>query len=49
MGLEKKAALFAEKVVPAMAAVREVSDRIEESVADEFWTLPKYREMLLLV
>ena len=32
-----------------MAAVREVCDRIEESVADEFWTLPKYREMLSLI
>jgi glutamine synthetase len=47
--LEKKARAYAERVVPAMAAVREVSDRIEDSVADEFWTLPKYREMLLLV
>ncbi len=49
LGLEKKAHLYAEKVVPAMAAVREASDHIEESVADEFWTLPKYAEMLLLV
>jgi glutamine synthetase type III len=32
-----------------MAGVREVADRIEETVADEFWTLPKYREMLFLV
>jgi len=32
-----------------MAAVREVADRIEESVADDLWTLPKYREMLFLV
>jgi len=35
--------------VPAMAAVREVSDRLEETVADEFWTLPKYSEMLFVV
>jgi glutamine synthetase len=48
-GLESKPAILAEEVVPAMAGVREVCDRIEESVADEFWTLPKYREMLLLV
>jgi glutamine synthetase len=40
---------LAETVVPAMAAVREICDRIEENVADEFWTLPKYREMLSLV
>jgi glutamine synthetase type III len=31
-----------------MAAVREVADRIEEMVADDFWTLPKYSEMLFL-
>jgi glutamine synthetase len=48
-GLEKKARILAEQVVPAMAAVREVADRVEEMVADDFWTLPKYREMLLLV
>jgi glutamine synthetase len=47
--LDKKACGYAEQVVPAMAAVREVADRIEETVADEFWTLPKYREMLFLV
>jgi len=28
---------------------REVCDKIEETVADEFWSLPKYREMLFLV
>ena len=43
------ARMLAEQVVPAMAAVREVCDKIEETVADEFWTLPKYREMLSLV
>jgi glutamine synthetase len=47
--LEKRSRLLADQVVPAMAAVREVCDRIEESVADELWTLPKYREMLFLV
>jgi glutamine synthetase len=47
--LEKRTRILADQVVPAMAAVREVADRIEETVADEFWTLPKYREMLFLV
>jgi glutamine synthetase len=47
--LEKRTRILADQVVPAMAAVREVCDRIEETVADEFWTLPKYREMLFLV
>jgi glutamine synthetase len=46
--LARRAQLLADEVVPAMSGVREVCDRIEESVADEFWSLPKYREMLLL-
>jgi len=46
---EERARILAEMVVPAMAAVREHCDRIEENVADEFWTLPKYREMLSLI
>lgn len=47
--LEKHAQALAEQVVPATASVREVCDRLEEAVADEFWTLPKYSEMLFLV
>ncbi|MGE0453905.1 MAG: glutamine synthetase III [Vicinamibacteria bacterium] len=47
--LERRAQGYAEDVLPAMAAVREVCDRIEEMVADDFWSLPKYREMLLLI
>jgi glutamine synthetase len=45
----RKSRILADEVVPAMAALREASDRIEEMVADEFWTLPKYSEMLFLV
>jgi glutamine synthetase len=52
-GAEQGAGALAQRlsaqVVPAMAAVREVCDRMEETVADEFWTLPKYREMLFFV
>jgi glutamine synthetase len=47
--LARKSRLLAGEVVPAMAALREACDRIEETVADEFWTLPKYSEMLFLV
>jgi glutamine synthetase type III len=41
--------MMAQEVVPGMASVREVCDRIEEMVADEFWSLPKYAEMLFIV
>jgi glutamine synthetase len=47
--LARKSRLLADEIVPAMAALREACDRIEETVADEFWTLPKYSEMLFLV
>jgi glutamine synthetase len=35
-------------VVPAMAAVREVGDKLEKVVADDFWPLPKYSEILFI-
>lgn len=44
----KKAQLLAEKVMPAMAAVRQVADQLEAQVADKLWDLPKYREILFL-
>jgi glutamine synthetase len=47
--LAKRAHVLAQEVVPGMTSVREVADRIEGMVADEFWTLPKYSEMLFLV
>jgi glutamine synthetase len=34
--------------MPAMLAIREVADYLEEVIADELWPLPKYREMLFL-
>lgn len=46
--IEEKATKLAYDVMPAMSKIREVADSIEELVADEFWTLPKYREMLFL-
>jgi glutamine synthetase len=34
--------------VPAMAAVRDVADRLEKVVADDLWPLPKYSEVLFI-
>jgi glutamine synthetase len=47
--IEVKADSLAHRVVPALAAVREVCDKIEEVVDDALWPLPKYREMLFLL
>ena len=35
-------------VLPAMAAVREVADRLERIVPDDLWPLPKYAEILFI-
>jgi glutamine synthetase len=44
----KWAKYMRDKVIPAMAAVREVADRLEGIVADDLWPLPKYQEMLFI-
>lgn len=44
----EKASFFAHEIMPSMGAVREVCDHLEEIVADQFWPLPKYYEMLFL-
>jgi glutamine synthetase len=36
------------EVLPAMAAVREVADRLERIVPDDLWPLPKYSEILFI-
>jgi glutamine synthetase len=44
----ERAPRYAYEVAPAMQAVRESCDRLEEMVADDLWPLPKYKEMLFL-
>ena len=36
------------EVLPAMAAAREVADRLERIVPDDLWPLPKYSEILFI-
>ena len=45
---EEKAILLAREVTSAMSDVRQVCDELESIVADDYWPLPKYREMLFL-
>jgi glutamine synthetase len=45
---DDKAKALSEKVLPAMEALRGVCDELELAVADDYWPLPKYREMLFL-
>ena len=45
---EEKAVLLAHDITLAMSDVRQVCDKLESIVADDYWPLPKYREMLFL-
>lgn len=47
-GEEAKAALFAGDVSHHMEEIRKATDELETLVADDFWPLPKYREMLFM-
>jgi glutamine synthetase len=45
---EDKAKLLATEISTLMAEIRSTCDDLEALVADDFWPLPKYREMLFL-
>ena len=45
---EKHAKYFRDKVIPAMTALREVGDALEQIVPQTLWPLPTYREMLFV-
>jgi glutamine synthetase len=46
-GLEH-ARYIRDEVLPAMAGVREVADRLERIVAEDLWPLPKYSDILFI-
>jgi glutamine synthetase len=45
---QEHAKTYRDKVVPAMAKLREIADALETMVDDAEWPLPKYREVLFL-
>jgi len=47
--LDKQARFLTKEGADAMAAVRDVADALELVVDDEYWPLPRYREMLFPV
>ena len=47
--LEKQGKFLTAEGADAMAAVREFSDRLELSIGDDYWPLPRYREMVFPV
>ncbi len=44
----EKAVAYHDTVAPKMEAIRYHIDKLELVVADELWTLPKYRELLFI-
>ena len=46
---ERQAALLTSRGADAMAKVRSASDALELVIGDEYWPLPRYREMLFPV
>ena len=44
----KKADAYCSKVLSAMNKLREIADKLETETDDEYWLLPKYREMLFV-
>jgi len=48
MDLPKKASLFATEIVPALTSIRNTADWLEETLPDDLWPLPKYREVLFV-
>jgi glutamine synthetase len=44
----EKAEHMRANVIPAMNTVREIVDRLENLVADDYWPMPTYRDMLFI-
>ena len=45
---EEKAEFYCHEILPLMSQLRQTVDALEEQTDDEFWSLPKYREMLFV-
>jgi glutamine synthetase len=46
--MEERAFSYCDKVKPYFSTIRKQVDKLELIVDDEFWPLPKYRELLFL-
>ena len=44
----EKAIAYHDTVAPKMEEIRYQIDKLELTVSDELWTLPKYRELLFI-
>ena len=46
--VHSKARHMRDNIIPAMAGVREVVDKLERVLPDDLWPLPRYRDMLFI-
>ena len=46
--VKKKASMYSQKVYPYLDVIRDHIDRLELTVDNEIWPLPKYRELLFV-
>lgn len=46
--LQEKAAYLRDRVLPVLGSLRSHADKLEMMVADNYWPLPKYQEMLFI-
>lgn len=44
-----QAKYYKERVIPAMESLRTVVDQLETCVADEFWPLPTYADLMFRI
>jgi glutamine synthetase len=47
-GLLEHAKHMRDRIIPAVAEVRQISDKLEGIVSDDLWPLPTYQEMLFI-
>jgi len=47
--LDRRAKFYCDVVLPACEELRKVIDELESRIDDQFWPLPKYRELLFMV
>ena len=45
---DEKARLLSQGISTLMSEIRTASDDLESLIADDYWPLPKYRELLFL-
>ena len=46
VNIREHANYYRDEIVPCMTELRKIVDRLETFIADKYWSLPRYGEML---